>query len=83
MQVNGTSNTSYGHFIPGMSTILETKLNDEGRHWGPSYWGKNARANNAGDLTAGNWRLHQRLSGWGVAMTLETKQLGSGDDKET
>mgnify|MGYP000418142981 CR=1 FL=1 len=79
MQVNGTSNTSYGHFIPGMSTILETKFNDEGRHRRPRQWGKDARANNAGDLTAGNWRLHRRLSGWGVAKALETKQLGIGD----
>ena len=79
MQVNGTSNTSYGHFIPGMSTILETKFNDEGRHRRPRQWGKDARANNAGDLIAGNWRLHRRLSGWGVAKALETKQLGIGD----
>ena len=69
MQVNGTSNTSYGHFIPGMSTILETKLNDEGRHRRPRRWGKDARANNTGDLTAGNCILHRRLRG-----------LVSGDD---
>jgi len=60
-----------------MSIILETKFNDEGRHRRPRKWGKDARVNNAGDLTAGNWRLHR--SGWGVVMTLETEQLGIGD----
>jgi len=63
----------------GWSTIPETKLNDGGRHRRPSGWGKDARASNDGDLTAGNWRLHQILSGWGVTTTLETKQLGIGD----
>ena len=79
MQVNGTSNTSHGHFIAGMSIILETKFNDESRYRRPRKWGKDARVNNTGDLTAGSWRLHLRLSGWGVVMTLETKQLGIGD----
>ena len=63
----------------GWSTIPETKLNDGGRHRRPSGWGKDARASNDGDLTAGNWRLHRILSGWGVTTTLETKQLGIGD----
>ena len=63
----------------GWSKIPETKVNDGGRHWRPSGWGKDARASNDGDLTAGNWRLHQILSGRGVTATLETKQLGIGD----
>ena len=78
-QVTPDVDTSF----PRWSTILETKLNDGGRHRRPSRWGKDARANIAGDLTAGNWRLHRRLSGWGVATTLETKQLGIGDVAET
>jgi len=57
----------------GWSMILETKLNDGGRHRRPSQWGKDAGANNTGDLTAWNWKCHWRLSSWGVAMTLETK----------
>ena len=52
----------------GWSMILETKLNDGCRHWRPSWWGKDA----------GETR-HWRLSSWGVAMTLETKQVGIGD----
>ena len=33
-----------------------------------------------GDLAAGEWRRHWRLSRCGVETTLETWCLGSGDD---
>ena len=33
-----------------------------------------------GDLAAGEWRRHRRLSRWELEMKLETKRLGTGDD---
>ena len=33
-----------------------------------------------GDLAAGEWRRHWRLSSWELETKLEAKRLGTGDD---